>query len=165
MFLKGRIRLAGVLCVSLFMSADSAISALSTEVDDTDTVIVSVPTLPSVYPQQLVFVCDPVLSPAGTTVCGLVDAGQLTYIGAAQDVQLVLVEGSGLVTFVLYPVQACYRHYAMIMPNPVDEHFTDPELAADVGLLGALVHEGFPTGTCPYPFEKPLEMTTTVSIE
>ena len=132
--------------------------------DDDDLSIVNIQTVPAIQSKQLVFVCDPVYSSAGTVVCGLVEAGQLTFIGAEQGKRSVLVNGS-LLVFRLYPVQGCYRHYAMVFPNPLDEHFTDPELAADVGLLGALVHEGFPTGTCPYPFEKPLDMTTTVSIE
>lgn len=160
MFLKGRIRF---LLAMLFVPVDSAISSLSTEVDDDDLSIVNIQTVPAIQSKQLVFVCDPVYSSAGTVVCGLVEAGQLTFIGAEQGKRSVLVNGS-LLVFRLYPVQGCYRHYAMVFPNPLDEHFTDSELAAHVGLSVAQVREGFPVGTCRFQTEPQVDSVVTVSV-
>lgn len=148
----------------IFVPADSATSALSTQVDANDLVIVKVQTIPIIDPNQLVFVCEPVPSSAGTVACGLVEARRLMFIGAEQAVRSVLVDGS-LLRFGLYPVQGCYRHYAMVWPNPLDEHFTDPELAADVGLSGALIGEGFPSGTCQFQTEPLIDSIVTVSVE
>jgi hypothetical protein len=142
----------------------------------TSSVLVS--TVPAIDLEELVFVCDSRESLMKVVVgglhdnaednqaCGLVEVGQLSFIGAVEAVYVVLIEGTP-VEVGLYVVQACNRSYNLAWPSPLDSHLVDPELSADVGLPEVLVREGFPGGTCtsPEPIVGTGEVLLTQAVE
>lgn len=151
-----------VLCVLslVFGSASTVASEDKTLFFSTSMVVV--PTIPSIKQDEFIFVCidqnaleDIVIGGLYETakdneVCGLIEAGQLTYIGSVVSAHTVLVEGVPMGTG-FYQVQACARSYSLAWPYTLDQHHVDPELATDIGPSGPLIQEGFPAGTCKDP--------------
>ena len=120
--------------------------------------------VPRVIPEEHVFVCvdevaveDIIMGglyedPSGNAKCGLIYAGDLTFIGLAIGRHDGLLSGEGEIVGVsIFPVQACVRTYVMAWPYVPDPHFTDPELAQDAGFSQPLLSSDFPAGTCARP--------------
>lgn len=163
MFCSKKILIACTIASAVLLS--SAVTAQSGQITkfvQIKTVEIVLPSVPVIDRNELVFVCVTSESfediaigglyenAEDNQVCGLVEAGQLTYIGAVQRAYTVLIEGNP-VGVGFYPVQVYARSYALAWPNPLDPHIVDPEYMEDNGSYRELVRKGFPDDVCPAP--------------
>lgn len=166
MFLRTKILTVCSVASTLLYSATIAHSGQMTKFVQTKTVEIDLPSLPVMDRTELVLVCfnrealeDIAISglyenAEDNQVCGLVEAGQLTYIGAVQRAYVVFIEGVP-VGVGFYPVQVYAQTYALAWPNPLDPHIADPEYKTDNGTSKEFIRKGFPADSCA-PSSKPI---------